>query len=98
VSDYRKEYERAKELKQQLEKKYDEFEVSDNWNKRKSKKEGENVYQSWKHLDDDTTILMSINKNNPGYYFGIEYQSNDLKEIEQSLSDGSYYVTTPYGL
>lgn len=91
-------YNRAKDLTTQLSKKYGRFEEKDNWKKRKSKKSGDDVYESWYDLDDGTTIYLHLQKYEDYYDLALEYQSDKMKEIEQSCEDGTMYIDPVFGL
>ena len=91
-------YARVKELTEQLSKKYGQFTVQDKWKSRNSVKNGVSFYDSWIHLDDKTSILCSVRKREDGYRLSIEYQCIKVKEIEQSIKDGSIYIEPAFGL
>ena len=92
-------YNRAKDLTTQLSKKYGQFKEEDAWKKRKSKKSGDKVYESWYTLDEGTYILLLLVKAEDNEYsLTLEYQSDKAKEIEQSIMDGTIYIDPVFGL
>ena len=91
-------YNRAKDLTSQLSKKYGKLNEDDHWKNRGNKKDGDYLYESWIELDDGTFIYLHLKKYEGNDSLAIEYQSARMKEIEQSIKDGTLYIDTAFGL
>lgn len=77
-------YNRATELTASLGKKYGKFDTR-----------GKNdSYQAWRYLDDGTGILVYISDG----MLWVQYTPPNWEDINAQIEDGSFFISTPFGL